>query len=82
MHEARKKQLQHQITEPKRSEDDRVDKLQIQLGKLNDDTRELIMLRFYSQLSLKEMAVIRREPIGTTLSKLHRGIKRLRELMG
>jgi RNA polymerase sigma-70 factor (ECF subfamily) len=81
LHEARKEQLQEQITEPKRSEDERVDKLQIQLGKLNDETRELIMLRFYSQLSLKEMAVIRREPIGTTLSKLHRGIKRLRELM-
>ena len=82
MHEARKKQLQEQITGPKKSEDERIDKLQIQLGKLNDDTRELIMLRFYSQLSLKEMAVIRREPIGTTLSKLHRGLKRLRELMG
>jgi len=81
LHQARKEQLQEQITEPKRSEDERIDKLQIQLAKLNDDTRELIMLRFYSQLSLKEMAMIRREPIGTTLSKLHRGIKRLRELM-
>jgi RNA polymerase sigma-70 factor (ECF subfamily) len=81
LHEARREQLQEQITEPKRSEDERIDKLQIQLAKLNDETRELIMLRFYSQLSLKEMAIIRREPIGTTLSKLHRGIKRLRELM-
>jgi len=81
LHEARREQLQEQITEPKRSEDERIDKLQIQLAKLNDETRELIMLRFYSQLSLKEIAVIRREPIGTTLSKLHRGIKRLRELM-
>ncbi len=81
LHEARKEQLQEQIKEPKRSDGERVDKLQIQLDKLNDDTRELILLRFYSQLSLKEMAMIRREPIGTTLSKLHRGIKRLRELM-
>jgi RNA polymerase sigma-70 factor (ECF subfamily) len=81
LHEVRKKQLQAEISEPKRSESERIDKLQIQLGKLNDDTRELIMLRYYSRLSLKEMAIIRREPIGTTLSKLHRGIKRLRELM-
>ncbi len=81
LHEAQKKQLESKITEPKRSESERIDKLQIQLEKLNDDTRELIMLRYYSQLSLKEMAIIRREPIGTTLSKLHRGIKRLRELM-
>ena len=79
--EVKKRQLKSQITEAKRSESERIDKLQIQLGKLNDDTRELIMLRFYSQLSLKEMAAMRREPIGTTLSKLHRGLKRLRELM-
>ncbi len=79
--EIRKNELESKITEPKRSDVERFDKLQIQLEKLNDDTRELIMLRFYSQMSLKEVAKIRREPIGTTLSKLHRGLKRLRELM-
>lgn len=81
LHETQKRLLESKITEPKRSESERIDRLQIQLEKLNDDTRELIMLRFYSQLSLKEVAKIRREPIGTTLSKLHRGLKRLRELM-
>jgi len=60
---------------------DRVDDLQVQLGKLDLDTRELIMLRYYSQASFKEIAAMRAEPIGTTLSKLHRGLKRLRELM-
>jgi RNA polymerase sigma-70 factor (ECF subfamily) len=45
------------------------------------DTRELIMLRFYSELSFKEIAQMRSEPIGTTLAKLHRGLKKLRELM-
>ena len=45
------------------------------------DTRELIMLRFYSQASFKEIAAIRSEPIGTTLSKLHRGLKKLQKLM-
>jgi len=79
--DVKKRELESKITEPKRSESERIDKLQIQLEKLNADTRELIMLRFYSQLSLKEMAEMRREPIGTTLSKLHRGLKRLRELM-
>jgi RNA polymerase sigma-70 factor (ECF subfamily) len=81
LYEARKNQLESEITEPKRSENGRIDKLQIQLWKLNDDTRDLIMLRYYSQLSLKEISKIRCEPIGTTLSKLHRGLKRLRELM-
>ncbi len=79
--EVRKKELKSKIIEPKRSESDRIDKLQIQLKKLNADTRELIMLRFYAQLSLKEMAEMRGEPMGTTMSKLHRGLKRLRELM-
>jgi RNA polymerase sigma-70 factor (ECF subfamily) len=79
--EVRKKELKSRITEQKRSEDDRIDKLQIQLEKLNPDTRELIMLRYYSQLSLKELAEMRGEPLGTTMSKLHRGLRRLRELM-
>jgi len=60
---------------------ERADKLQSQLDKLDSETRELIVLRFYSQLSFKEMARMRAEPIGTVLSKVHRGLKRLRELM-
>jgi RNA polymerase sigma-70 factor, ECF subfamily len=42
----------------------------------------VIIMRYYSQLSFKEIAESRGEPIGTTLSKVHRGLKRLRELMG
>ena len=61
---------------------DDADKLQMAMVKLDSDVRELIMLRFYSQMSFKEIAESRREPIGTTLSKVHRGLKRLRELMG
>ena len=79
--EARKKQLESKITETKQPDSERTDKLQMQLSKLDAETRELIMLRFYSQASFKEIAKMRSEPIGTTLSKLHRGLKRLRELM-
>jgi len=81
--EAQKRQLESKITETRRTEADAdaIDKLQIQLEKLDADTRELIMLRFYSQASFKEIAAMRSEPIGTTLSKLHRGLKKLRELM-
>ena len=74
-------QLESKTTEQKESDSERFDKLQAQLFKLDADTRELIMLRFYSQASFKEMAAMRSEPIGTTLSKLHRGLKRLRNLM-
>jgi len=62
-------------------EQDLADRLQLRLEQLDGDTRELIMLRFYSKLSFKELAKIRGEPIGTTLSKVHRGLKKLRELM-
>lgn len=79
--DVQKKQIESRITEPKQSDNEQIDKLQIQLRKLDTNTRELIMLRFYSQLSFKEIAVIRSEPIGTTLAKLHRGLKKLRELM-
>lgn len=81
MLEAQKEQLEKDKEKPKRPEDERIDKLQVQLERLDAETRELIMLRFYSQLSFKEIAKMRAEPIGTTLSKLHRGLKRLRELM-
>lgn len=70
-----------QLTKTKYSEGEQIDKLQVQIGKLDADTKELIILRFYSQLSFKEIAAIRLEPIGTTLSKLHRGLRKLRELM-
>jgi DNA-directed RNA polymerase specialized sigma24 family protein len=30
---------------------------------------------------LKEIAKLRSEPLGTTLSRLHRALKRLREIM-
>ncbi len=79
--EAEKRRLESKTTEIKQPDSEMVDKLQMQLGKLDADTRELIMLRFYSQASFKEIAKMRSEPIGTTLSKLHRGLKRLRELM-
>jgi len=82
MLDARKSRLGSEITESKVSGAEMTDRLQIQVERLDADTRELIMLRFYSQLSFKEIARIRSEPIGTTLSKLHRGLKRLRELMG
>jgi RNA polymerase sigma-70 factor (ECF subfamily) len=79
--EVRKRELESEITEVKQTDGEKIDDLQIQLGRLDTDTRELIMLRFYSQASFKEIAAMRSEPIGTTLSKLHRGLKKLREMM-
>jgi len=60
-------------------DDERLDQLQKQLAKLDEQTRELIVLRFYSDMSFKEIAQLRKEPIGTVLSKIHRGLAKLRE---
>jgi RNA polymerase sigma-70 factor (ECF subfamily) len=81
--DSRRAELEFQTPEPKASDtkDEKLDKLQIQLNRLDADTKELIMLRFYSEMSFKEIAEARSEPIGTALSKLHRGLKKLREFM-
>ena len=79
--DTKKELLEAEITEEKTSGNEQIDKLQINLKKLDPETVELIMLRFYSQLSFKEIAELRSEPIGTTLAKLHRGVKKLRKFM-
>ena len=81
--DARRTELESVPTGAQQSDEtgERLDRLQVQLDRLDNDTRELIMLRFYSELSFKEIAALRSEPIGTALSKLHRGLKKLRELM-
>jgi RNA polymerase sigma-70 factor, ECF subfamily len=79
--ESHRQQLEDELTDVKRSDDDAVDILQAQLGQLDKQTRELILLRYYSDLSFKEIAQMRKEPIGTVLSKVHRGLAKLRELM-
>jgi RNA polymerase sigma-70 factor (ECF subfamily) len=62
-------------------EDYLTDSLQASLKKLDEETRELLALRYYSQLSFSQIAQMRSQPIGTLLSKVHRGIRKLRELM-
>jgi RNA polymerase sigma-70 factor, ECF subfamily len=79
--ESHRQQLVEESADVKRSDDEAVDILQAQLGQLDHQTRELILLRYYSDLSFKEIARLRKEPIGTVLSKVHRGLAKLRELM-
>jgi RNA polymerase sigma-70 factor (ECF subfamily) len=85
---AKKKMLENKAKELpdedvfRKTEPEIFDKLQMLLGKLDEDTLEVILQRFYGDLSFKELADMRKEPIGTTLSKVHRGLKKLRELMG
>lgn len=57
------------------------DELHAALEKLDSQTRELVMLKYFSQMSFKEIAQERQKPIGTILSKVHRGVVKLRELI-
>lgn len=79
--ESHRQQIENESTEAKDSDGYAIDILQAQLGQIDEQTRELILLRYYSGLSFKEIARMRREPIGTVLSKVHRGLAKLRELM-
>jgi RNA polymerase sigma-70 factor (ECF subfamily) len=79
--EGRQKQLESEVTDANEADGEEIDKLQVQLNRLDADTKELIMLRFYSEASFKEIAAMRSEPIGTILSKVHRGLKKLRKAM-
>ncbi|HOQ04226.1 MAG TPA: RNA polymerase sigma factor [Anaerohalosphaeraceae bacterium] len=69
-------------SEPEREIDSTLsDRLQQGLTRLDAETAELIVLRFYGDFSFKELSEMRSEPIGTTLSKVHRGLKKLKEWM-
>ncbi len=52
------------------------------LDRLEPLTREMILLRHYSDMSFKELARTFDCPIGTALARVHRGLKKLRRLMG
>lgn len=71
-------QLDKNDTEP---ENYLVDKLTMQLQRLDPETAEIVVMRYYSGLSFEQLAEIRNEPVGTCLSKVHRAIKKLRQLM-
>lgn len=47
--------------------------------RLPADQRTIIVLRFYEDLSLAEIADLLDKPIGTVKSSLHRGLARLKE---
>lgn len=52
------------------------------IARLDETTRQMILLRHFGQLSFKEVAELTGAPLGTVLARVHRGIKQLRRLMG
>ncbi len=58
------------------------ERLQQALAKLDEMTREMILIRHFGQMSYKEIAELFQCPMGTALAKVHRGLKTLRRILG
>ncbi len=52
------------------------------MEQLDEATRQMILMRHFGELSFRELAETFECPLGTALARVHRGLKRLRELMG
>lgn len=75
------KEIQNETVQQPVNDGFLTDKLTQLLQRLDSETAEIIIMRYYSGLSFEELAKIRNEPIGTCLSKVHRGLKKLKEMM-
>ncbi|MHC4295170.1 MAG: RNA polymerase sigma factor [Planctomycetota bacterium] len=62
--------------------DERNQKLQEALAKLDETTRQMVLLRHMGQMSFKDLAELFQCPLGTALARVHRGLRTLEELMG
>ena len=60
---------------------EQIDELQDALARLPVAEREVIMLRHFSDMSFKDISGLMEAPLGTTLARAHRGLRKLRELM-
>ena len=58
-----------------------IDLMQKALWKLLELDREIILLRFYSGVSFKDIADQLQIPVGTAIAKVHRGLKKLKKIM-
>jgi len=56
-----------------------IDELQEALNRLPAAEREVIMLRHFSEMSFQEIAEAMGAPLGTTLARAHRGLRKLRQ---
>ena len=61
---------------------DEVDALQLALAELPTAEREVVMLRHFSELSFAEIAEAMGTPLGTALARGHRGLGKLRKILG
>ena len=51
------------------------------LNELSDNHRIVVVLKFYEQLTYKDIAEVLCCPVGTVKSRMHEGLKKLKEMM-
>lgn len=56
-------------------------RIQSALNELDEKTRQMVLLRYFGQMSFKELAEMFDCPIGTILARVHRALKALRKIM-
>ncbi len=52
------------------------------LAQLSEADRRIIHLRYFGELSFKQIADLLEQPLGTVLARQHRALKKLRQYMG
>jgi RNA polymerase sigma-70 factor (ECF subfamily) len=52
------------------------------LGNIDEESREVIILKYYSGYSQNEISEILKMPVGTVKTKIFRGIRALRKMLG
>jgi RNA polymerase sigma-70 factor (ECF subfamily) len=60
---------------------DASDRLAGALERLDERSRQMVLLRHFGQMSFKEIADIFQCPVGTVLAKVHRALKSLRAIL-
>jgi len=60
---------------------EQIDRLQQALGELSPAEREVILLRYFSDMPFSDIARVMDTPLGTALARAHRGLRRLRDIL-
>ncbi len=69
-------------TPPQRAEGEELsEQVRRELARLPENQREVILLRYYAQMSFKQIAELLGCPLNTALTRAHYGLRKLREAM-
>ena len=61
--------------------DEQTERIRREVARLPDPQREVILLRYYSEMSFKEIADLLGCPVNTALTRAHYGLEKLRKVM-